>query len=100
MNIYRKGNRNMSLKGLLKAKLFAAKNMAKQPPKTTVNTSVLTELITQKDKNKVWAFCAGQASDDFRGNPKYLFIYINKYRAFILPKSAIGEKYGTVKSIT
>ena len=80
MNIYRKGNRNMSLKGLLKAKLFAAKNMAKQPPKTTVNTSVLTELITQKDKNKVWAFCAGQASDDFRGNPKYLFIYINKYR--------------------
>ena len=36
--------------------------------------------ITEKDANKVWAFCAGQYSNDFRGNPKYLFIYINKYR--------------------
>lgn len=32
------------------------------------------------DSEKVWAFCAGQYSNDFRGNPKYLFIYINKYR--------------------
>ena len=36
--------------------------------------------IKNKDKNKVWAFCAGQYSNDFRGNPKYLFIYVNKYR--------------------
>ena len=36
--------------------------------------------ITNKDPNKVWAFCAGHYSNDFRGNPKYLFIYINKYR--------------------
>lgn len=36
--------------------------------------------IAENDKNKVWAFCAGQYSNDFRGNPKYLFIYINKYR--------------------
>ena len=36
--------------------------------------------IKETDKNKVWAFCAGQYSNDFRGNPKYLFIYINKYR--------------------
>lgn len=36
--------------------------------------------ITERDTNKVWAFCAGQFSNDFRGNPKYLFIYINKYR--------------------
>ena len=33
-----------------------------------------------KDRNKVWAFIAGQASQDFRGNPKYLFVYVNKYR--------------------
>lgn len=31
-------------------------------------------------KNRVWAFMAGQYSNDFRGNPKYLFLYINKYR--------------------
>lgn len=33
-----------------------------------------------KDRDKVWAFIAGQASQDFRGNPKYLFVYVNKYR--------------------
>lgn len=36
--------------------------------------------ITEGEKRKVWAFCAGHYSNDFRGNPKYLFIYINKYR--------------------
>ncbi len=36
--------------------------------------------ITQTDKNYVWAFNAGQSGNDFRGNPKYLFIYVNKYR--------------------
>lgn len=35
------------------------------------------------DKRNVWAFCAGQYSNDFRGNPKYLFIYLNKYRSDI-----------------
>lgn len=73
-----KGNKTMSLKGKLKAKLFPAKKTAKTPENTTV--SIHKPPITEKDKNKVWAFCAGQASDDFRGNPKYLFIYINKYR--------------------
>lgn len=42
------------------------------------------ELIQQslmgRDKDHVWAFCSGHSSRDFRGNPKYLFIYINKYR--------------------
>ena len=38
----------------------------------------------EPDKNKVWAFCAGQYSNDFRGNPKYLFIYMNKYRKDIV----------------
>lgn len=33
-----------------------------------------------KDREKVWAFFAGQYSQDFRGNPKYLFVYINRYR--------------------
>lgn len=36
--------------------------------------------LKETDKNKVWAFCSGHHSNDFRGNPKYLFIYINKYR--------------------
>lgn len=66
----------MSLKGKLKAKLFPAKKAAKKPTPAPVHKCPITET----DKNKVWAFCAGQASDDFRGNPKYLFIYINKYR--------------------
>ena len=34
--------------------------------------------IKNKDKNKVWAFCSGQYSNDFRGNPKYLFIYVTQ----------------------
>ena len=38
----------------------------------------------EPDKNKVWGFCAGQYSNDFRGNPKYLFIYMNKYRKDIV----------------
>ena len=32
------------------------------------------------DKDHVWGFCAGQFSQDFRGNPKYLFVYVNRYR--------------------
>lgn len=28
----------------------------------------------------IWAFTAGHSSQDFRGNPKYLFAYINYYR--------------------
>lgn len=31
----------------------------------------------------VWAFCAGQYSNDFRGNPKYLFLYLNEHRSDI-----------------
>ncbi len=38
----------------------------------------------EPDKNKVWAFCSGHKSNDFRGNPKYLFIYMNKYRKDIV----------------
>lgn len=38
----------------------------------------------EPDKNKVWAFCSGHSSNDFRGNPKYLFIYMNKYRSDIV----------------
>ena len=36
--------------------------------------------FSDKDREHVWAFIAGQYSQDFRGNPKYLFVYINKYR--------------------
>lgn len=37
------------------------------------------------DKRRVWAFCAGQYSNDFRGNPKYLFLYLNRYNTEVLP---------------
>lgn len=36
--------------------------------------------IKETDKNKVWAFNAGQAGNDYRGNPKWLFTYVNEYR--------------------
>lgn len=48
--------------------------------KTSLSIDHVRVNIKETDKNKVWAFCAGQYSNDFRGNPKYLFIYINKYR--------------------
>ncbi|MDO4475871.1 MAG: CDP-glycerol glycerophosphotransferase family protein [Lachnospiraceae bacterium] len=32
------------------------------------------------DPEHIWAFSAGHSSKDFRGNPKYLFVYINRYR--------------------
>ena len=45
----------------------------------------VTELpASWPDRRHVWAFNAGQKGDDFRGNPKYLFIYINNYRPDIL----------------
>ncbi|MDO4383026.1 MAG: CDP-glycerol glycerophosphotransferase family protein [Eubacteriales bacterium] len=63
----------------LKAKFFSSKKISHRRKMDTEH-SVHKFPITEKDRNKVWAFCAGQTSDDFRGNPKYLFIYINKYR--------------------
>lgn len=36
-------------------------------------------------KRNVWAFCAGHHSNDFRGNPKYLFLYLNEKRSDIYP---------------
>ena len=44
------------------------------------NTESVLYALSGKDKDHVWAFCSGQYSQDFRGNPKYLFLYINKYR--------------------
>lgn len=42
------------------------------------------EVLEDKEIDFVWAFMAGkykgQHSQDFRGNLKYLFVYINKYR--------------------
>lgn len=32
------------------------------------------------DKDHIWGFNAGHASQDFRGNPKYMFVYVNRYR--------------------
>ncbi len=38
------------------------------------------EIYAGFDRDHIWVFSSGQASQDFRGNPKYLFVYINRYR--------------------
>ena len=70
------------MKNDLKSKLNRRKRqLIKSVKKNKVLTDELIRMtIKESDKRKVWAFCAGQFSNDFRGNPKYLFIYINKYR--------------------
>ena len=40
----------------------------------------ITALCGDRDKDHIWAFCSGLNSMDFRGNPKFLYIYINNYR--------------------
>lgn len=71
------------VKGTSKVKHMVKKIKKKFSKKTVVTEPSYNIDITQKDKNKVWAFNAGQAGNDFRGNPKYLFIYINNYRSDI-----------------
>lgn len=44
------------------------------------NLKRVEELYAGFDREHIWAFNAGQVSQDFRGNPKYLFVYINRYR--------------------
>jgi len=65
-----------------------------QPVREDINPadaeSVVEEMDTEfiaaeqrykdQDRDRVWAFIAGHTSEDFRGNPKYLFVYINRYR--------------------
>ncbi|MBR4262067.1 MAG: CDP-glycerol glycerophosphotransferase family protein [Bacilli bacterium] len=70
------------MRNSLKSKLNRRKRqLIKSVKKNKVLTDELIRMtIKESDKRKVWAFCAGQFSNDFRGNPKYLFIYINKYR--------------------
>lgn len=38
------------------------------------------KVYVDKDKNHIWIFTSGDKADSFQGNPKYLFVYINKYR--------------------
>ena len=52
--------------------------------------------IDQFDKNHVWAFVAGQYSQDFRGNPKYLFAYVNNYRPDIFAYWLCADEAGKV----
>lgn len=51
---------------------------------TDIVTEDKEDLITYSkkfDKEHIWMFDAGHnGRRDFRGNPKYLFVYINKYR--------------------
>lgn len=37
-------------------------------------------VLVEKDRNHTWIFTSGDKADSFQGNPKYLFVYINKYR--------------------
>lgn len=60
--------------------LRKVKHKVKLKSKMSFKEDKVKMTIKGNDKNKVWAFCSGHFSNDFRGNPKYLFIYINKYR--------------------
>lgn len=40
----------------------------------------IKEISKKYDKKHIWGFTSGHESGDFRGNPKYLFVYINRYR--------------------
>ena len=42
-------------------------------------------LAGDADRDHVWAFISGHYSQDFVGNPKYMFVYVNKYRKDIKP---------------
>lgn len=47
------------------------------------DASELAELkkwLGDTDKDHIWAFNSGNSGQDFRGNPKFLFVYINNYR--------------------
>jgi len=70
------------MKNTIKSKLKRTKKILIKSYKTKQPILIDNKKIDIKntDKTKVWAFCAGQYSNDFRGNPKYLFIYVNKYR--------------------
>ena len=81
---------NMNFRQLIKDKVFYRNEKKKtkndlvvpEPASDEKNSDYYLDILRKtKDRNKVWAFYAGQASDDFRGNPKYLFIYIYNYRS-------------------
>ena len=36
----------------------------------------INTVLQKYDKKHIWAFTSGHSSNDFRGNPKFLFIYI------------------------
>ena len=58
-------------------KLISNSIMSEEEKKEYEETKRFVESV---DRDRVWAFISGQFSQDFRGNPKYLFAYINKYR--------------------
>ena len=97
-----------SFKELLKGYLKPATSKKKQKEEEKAKEIEVTENveeeiidITEEDKNLVWAFNAGHTGNDFRGNPKYLFIYINKYRKDITTYWLSGDEETTefVKSL-
>ena len=67
-------------KRVLKRNKGAEKNKIELEKLSHNALSEVREEYKDVDKDHLWAFVAGQASMDFRGNPKYLFVYINNYR--------------------
>ena len=59
--------------------------------KTQNSESGVVMDITETDKNKVWAFCAGHASNDFRGNPKWLFVYTPSFVFFAMSSGILTK---------
>lgn len=79
----------MDIKSSVKSmvKWFAADEYHKQNPQIRQEKlehmhalERVTRLYEGTDREHVWAFISGMAGQDFRGNPKYLFVYINRYR--------------------
>lgn len=84
MRAVRKGKRN--IKRVIKKYGKALVQVAYKEKHSRKSDATGLELIEAEERykdherDKVWAFIAGQSSEDFRGNPKYLFVYINRYR--------------------
>lgn len=71
------------MKRVLKKVLYGENNSKELHTSENAELQQLDEvrkLYAGVDRDHVWAFISGQASQDFRGNPKYMFVYINKYR--------------------
>ncbi|MBR0398814.1 MAG: CDP-glycerol glycerophosphotransferase family protein [Eubacterium sp.] len=59
---------------------LSERTISAERKKNNSDFAKLEVYIKGKDQDHIWAFCAGNTSQDFRGNPKFLFAYIQYYR--------------------